>query len=230
MTDKILVIDDDKHLRRVVQLSLEQAGYEVYTAKDGAQGLRQAFNTQPDLVLLDVLMPDMDGWEVLTRLQAISDLPVIMLTAKGEEADVVRGLNLGADDYILKPFGTEELNARIQSALRRARQPAASRKTAAYADDYLTVDFVRRRVMIEGEPINFTPTEFRLLTALVRRAGRVVPHRALLAEVWGSEYVDETQYLKLYIRYLREKIERDPSNPEYVLTEWGEGYYFRKSP
>jgi two-component system KDP operon response regulator KdpE len=228
MNDKILFIDDDKNLLRVVELTLREEGYQVYTAKDGMQGLREAFNVQPDLVLLDVMMPDMDGWEVLTRLRAISDLPIIMLTAKSEQADVVKGLNLGADDYLTKPFGAEELTARINAALRRARLSAASRKAATYADDYLTVDFVRRRVLVEGKPVNLTPTEFRLLTCLVRRAGHVVPHRTLLAEVWGPEYVDETQYLKLYIRYLREKIERDPSNPEYILTEWGEGYYFRE--
>jgi two-component system KDP operon response regulator KdpE len=174
------------------------------------------------------MMPKMDGWEVLARLRTISDLPIIMLTAKDEQVDVVRGLNLGADDYVTKPFGIAELTARIAAALRRARLPVTSQKATTYADDYLTIDFARRRVLVEGKSVNLTPTEFRLLTCLVRRAGHVVPHKMLLAEVWGPEYIDETQYLKLYVRYLREKIERDPSNPEYILTEWGEGYYFRE--
>lgn len=228
MNKKILFIDDDVNLLKVVKLSLGQEGYRVFTVEDGAQGLRQAFNIQPDLVLLDVMMPGMDGWEILTRLRAMSDLPIIMLTAKDEEADVIKGLDLGADDYVTKPFGTDELTARIAAALRRAQLSGTSRKTAAYADDYLIIEFVRRRVMVEGKPVNLTPTEYRLLICLVRRAGRVVPHRMLLAEVWGPEYIDETQYLKLYVRYLREKIEKDPSNPEYILTEWGRGYYFRE--
>lgn len=228
MNNKILFIDDDTHLLKLVELSLKEDGYQVITAEDGARGLKQAFNTQPDLVLLDVMMPDMDGWEALSRLRAMSDLPIVMLTAKDEQADIVKGLNLGADDYIVKPFNTDELMARIAAALRRARLPATSEKVAAYADDYLSIDFARRRVMVEGEPVSLTPTEFRLLTCLVRHAGRVVPHKMLLREVWGPEYIDETQYLKLYVRYLREKIEKDPSNPEYILTEWGEGYYFHE--
>jgi two-component system KDP operon response regulator KdpE len=228
MNDKILCIDDDAHLLKIVQLSLRGEGYQVFTAQDGAQGLREAFTTQPDLVLLDIMMPDMDGWEVLARLRAISDMPILMLTAKDDEADVVKGLNLGADDYVVKPFSREELTARIRAALRRARLPSGSHKTAIYGDDHLSIDFVRRKVMVGGELVNLTPTEFRLLTCLVRHAGRVVPHKVLLSEIWGPEYIDETQYLKLYVRYLREKIEKDPSNPEYILTEWGEGYYFRE--
>jgi two-component system KDP operon response regulator KdpE len=227
VNETILFIDDDAHLLRIVKLSLEEAGYHVITAKDGAQGLREAFSIQPDLVLLDVMMPNMDGWEVLTRLRALSDLPIIMLTAIDGQADIVKGLNLGADDYMIKPFGVKELQARIAAAIRRAQLPAASQRTADYTDNYLSIDFTKRRITVEGEPVSLTPTEFRLLTCLVRQAGSVVSHKALLTEVWGPEYIDETQYLKLYVRYLREKIEREPSNPEYILTEWGEGYYFR---
>lgn len=226
MNDKILCIDDDKYLLKVVELGLQRKSYQVFTAKNGVQGLKQAFSIQPDLVLLDVMMPDMSGWEALRRLRALSDLPILMLTAKDEHADIVKGLDLGADDYIVKPFDIDELIARIAAALRRARLSTTSQKSTTYADDHLSIDLVRRRVMVDGEPINLTPTEFRLLTCLVRHAGRVMLHKALLAEVWGPEYVDETQYLKLYIRYLRGKIEKDPSNPEYILTEWGEGYYF----
>ncbi|RME46759.1 MAG: DNA-binding response regulator [Chloroflexi bacterium] len=230
MSDKILVIDDDTHLLKIVEVFLKEEGYQVFTAKEASHGLRQAFNKQPDLVLLDVMMPEVDGWETLTRLRAISDMPIIMLTAKDKETDVVKGLDLGADDYVTKPFDPDELKARIAATLRRARMPATPQQTAAYADDHLHIDFVRRRVEVKGESINLTPTEFRLLTCLVRHAGHVVPHRVLLSEVWGPEYVDETQYLKLYVRYLRQKIEKDPGNPEYILTEWGEGYYFRETP
>ena len=197
-------------------------------AEDGVQGLRQAFKAQLDLVLLDVMLPDMRGWDVLTRLRDISDVPIITLTAKAENADIVKGLKLGADDYIVKPFHTDELIARIEALLRRTQLPVASRKTPAYADDYLTVDLVRCRVSVMGQVVNLTPTEFRLLACLVRQAGQVVPHRRILTEVWGPEYADEVQYLKLYVRYLRQKIEREPSDAKYILTEWRVGYYFRE--
>jgi two-component system KDP operon response regulator KdpE len=226
---KILVIDDDSALLKLVDLSLREHGYEVVIADNGATGLRQAFNLRPDIVLLDVMMPTMDGWDTLARLRAMSDLPIIMLTGKDGAQDVVRGLDLGADDYVIKPFDISELAARISAILRRT-ESASSVSVSPYSDAYLSIDYARRRVMIEGQPVSLTPKEFRLLLCLVRRAGRVVPHQVLLSEVWGPEYSDETQYLKLYIRYLREKIERDPSNPEYILTAWGEGYYFRDPP
>jgi two-component system KDP operon response regulator KdpE len=229
MNQKILIIDDDIHLLKIVEFRLKQEGYQVFVAQDGTHGIRQAFNIEPDLVLLDIMMPDMDGWEVLTRLRAFSDVPIIMVTAKGDQTDIVRGLDLGADDYIVKPFGSDELAARIAAALRRTQMPTAStQSTTAYADGYLSIDLARRSVMVDGKPVNLTPTEFRLLMYLVRHAGHVVSHKTLLSEAWGPEYENETHYLKLYMRYLREKIEKDPSNPEYILTVWNEGYCFRE--
>lgn len=223
---KVLVIDDDSALLKLVELSLRERGYEVITANGGVTGLSRAFSAKPDIILLDIMMPDIDGWDTLSRLRSMSNLPIIMLTAKDRRQDVVRGLDLGADDYMIKPFDIDELTARINAIFRRTESTASS-NISPYSDAYLSIDYARRRVMVEGEPVSLTPTEFRLLLCLVRRAGHVVPHRTLLSEVWGPEYIDETGYLKLYVRYLREKIERDPSNPEYLLTEWGEGYHFR---
>jgi two-component system KDP operon response regulator KdpE len=178
-------------------------------------------------VILDVMMPGMDGWDVLSRLREMSEVPVIMLTAKGREVDIVRGLGLGADDYITKPFGTGELVARVRALLRRNKMPVAQRVTR-YQDNGLSIDLERHEVRVKGVSVDLTPTEFRLLSVLVQNAGKVVPHHTLLTQVWGEEYASEVHYLKLYIRYLRQKIEESASNPRYILTEWGVGYRFRE--
>ncbi|MFZ5917862.1 MAG: response regulator transcription factor [Chloroflexota bacterium] len=227
MEEKILVIDDSPDLLRIVQLCLERNNFKVFTATNGREGLQRTYSVQPDLVILDVMMPGIDGWEVLTRLREMSDVPIMMLTAKGREVDVVRGLGLGADDYVTKPFGTAELLARVQALLRRSKTPANMRVTR-YQDNGLSIDLDRHEVLVKGEPIDLTPTEFRLLSILVHHAGKVVPHRVLLSHVWGEEYSNEVHYLKLYIRYLRQKLEDVPSNPRYILTEWGIGYRFRE--
>jgi len=227
LEEKILIIDDSPDLLRIVQLCLEREDYVVSTARNGREGLQRTYSTQPDLVILDVMMPGMDGWDVLSRLREMSDVPVVMLTAKGRELDIVRGLGLGADDYITKPFGSAELVARVQALLRRNRMPAG-RRVSRYQDNGLTVDLERHEVRARGFPVDLTPTEFRLLAVLVQNVGRVVPHHTLLTQVWGDEYANEVHYLKLYIRYLRQKIEESPSNPRYILTEWGVGYRFRE--
>lgn len=227
MKEKILVIDDSPDLLRIVQLCLERENYQVFTATNGKEGLQRTYNTQPDLVILDVMMPSMDGWEVLTRLREMSDVPIMMLTAKGREVDIVRGLGLGADDYVIKPFGTAELVARVQALLRRNKSPATHRVTR-YQDNGLNIDLERHKVVVKETPVDLTPTEFRLLSVLLQNVGKVVPHRLLLTQVWGEEYSGEVHYLKLYIRYLRQKIEESPSNPRYILTEWGIGYRFRE--
>jgi two-component system KDP operon response regulator KdpE len=227
LEEKILAIDDSADLLRILQVCLEREDYEVFTAGSGREGLQRTYSVQPDLVILDVMMPGMDGWEVLSRLREMSEVPIIMLTAKGREADIVRGLGLGADDYIVKPFGTAELIARVQALLRRNKTPAVQRRTR-YQDNGLSIDLERHAVCVNGTPVDLTPTEFRLLSVLVQNAGKVVPHRSLLTQVWGEEYANEVHYLKLYIRYLRQKIEEAPSNPRYILTEWGVGYRFRE--
>lgn len=227
MKEKILVIDDSPDLLRIVQLCLERENYEVFTITNGKEGLQRTYSIQPDLVILDVMMPDMDGWEVLTRLREMSDVPVVMLTAKGREVDIVRGLSLGADDYVTKPFGTAELIARVRALLRRSKASTSSYRTR-YQDNGLSIDLDRHEVIVKGNLVDLTPTEFRLLSVLLQNAGKVVPHQVLLTKVWGEEYANEVHYLKLYIRYLRRKIEESSSNPRYILTEWGIGYRFRE--
>jgi DNA-binding response OmpR family regulator len=229
MANKLLLIDDSQDIQKLVGMFLERDGYEVVRATNGQEGLRQLAQTQPDLVLLDIMMPEVDGWETCRRMREISNIPIIMLTAKAQEMDVVRGLEMGADDYVTKPFDLSELRARIQSLLRRAKQIESEEKLSPVLNDgWLHIDLSKHTVMTNGKPVDLTPTEFRLLAALVQKAGCVIPHRKLLRQVWGPEYGDEVHYLKLYIRYLRQKLEKDPSNPEYLLTEWGVGYRFRE--
>ena len=228
MKETILIIDDDAALAKIVQINLEREGYRTVVASSGVEGLQKAYSNQPNLVILDIMMPGMDGWVTCRRLREISGVPIIMLTARGMEADVVKGLELGADDYIVKPFGTKVLLARIHALLRRT-DASDTKKPPIYSDGELTVDFVKRMVTVRSERVDLTPTEFKLLSNFVQNEGRVLPHSYLLTQVWGPEYVDEVNYLKLYVRYLRQKIEKDPSNPDYILTEWGVGYRFRES-
>ncbi|MFZ5917863.1 MAG: response regulator transcription factor [Chloroflexota bacterium] len=228
MKQTVLIIDDDIDLTKIVQINLEREGFKTVVASSGVEGLQKAYSSQPDLVILDIMMPGMDGWTTCRRLREISDVPIIMLTARGMESDVVKGLELGADDYIIKPFGNKELLARINALLRRA-DASATKRPPIYSDGELVVDFVKRMVTVRDEQVDLTPTEFKLLSTFVQNEGRVLPHRFLLTQVWGPEYADEVNYLKLYVRYLRQKIEKDPSNPAYILTEWGVGYRFKES-
>ncbi|MBM4423347.1 MAG: response regulator transcription factor [Chloroflexi bacterium] len=223
---RILVVDDEPRMIRFIRMNLELEGYSVFEAADGVQALAQVRDTLPDLVILDVMMPELDGFETLRDLREISSVPVIMLTARGEEDDRVRGLELGADDYVTKPFSPRELVSRVKAVLRRAESPAPAEKGPLKIDDRLQIDFDRREIFVEGKLVKLRPTEFRLLYHLVSNAGWVVPHDQLLAKVWGYEYREETHYLRLYINYLRQKLEADPAHPKYVLTERGVGYRF----
>ena len=223
---RVLVVDDEPRMIRFIRLNLEHDGFAVVEANTGIEALAQLRDQLPDVVLLDVMMPEMDGFETLRLIREVSTVPVVMLTAKGEEDDRVRGLELGADDYVTKPFSPRELVSRVRAVLRRTEMPAATEKVPIRVDDRLAVDFDRREVFVEGKPVQLRPTEFRLLYHLVQNAGWVVPHDQLLAKVWGYEYRDETHYLRLYINYLRQKLEKDPSNPQYILTERGVGYRF----
>jgi DNA-binding response OmpR family regulator len=224
--ETILIIDDDQDLARIVQLSLDREGYQTVIAISGLEGLQEAYRVQPDLVILDIMMPGMDGWEVCRRLGEMSNVPILMLTAKGTEADIVKGLQIGADDYLTKPFSVAELIARIQALLRRTGSQLQTDKPSIFSIRNLTIDLNRRLVMRDGKLVDLTPTEFKLLECFVTHRDRVLPHRFLLTEVWGSEYIDETNYLKLYVRYLRRKLEEDPANPQLIVTEWGVGYRF----
>jgi two-component system KDP operon response regulator KdpE len=226
-TDKlILVVDDESRMVRFVRMNLELEGFQVAEAGNGLEALEKVRDELPDLVLLDVMMPEMDGFETLERLREISTVPVIMLTVKGDEEDRIRGLELGADDYVTKPFSPRELASRIRAVLRRAEMPSPVAKTAIRIDDRLEVDFRQREVIVDGERVRLRPTEYRLLYHLVNNAGWVMTHEMLLSKVWGYEYRDETGLLRLYITYLRKKIEPDPSNPRYIFTERGVGYRF----
>jgi len=221
---KILIIDDDDSVLKAVEIGLGQAGFRVLTAKDGATGLRTMFDNRPDLVLLDIMLPGIDGMEACRRLRELSDTPIIFLTALSAETDIVKGLMVGADDYITKPFSMSELIARIHTCLRRKKTSTGEMASSLILGD-LTIDFVRHKVRVRNQQVTLSPTEFRLLSYLARNCGRVVPHRTLLIEVWGSEYTDQFDYLHLYIRYIRKKIEKDPSHPEIIKTERNVGYY-----
>ena len=220
----VLMVDDEPGLLKAVQLYLELDGYRVLTAQRGEQALALARRQPPDVVLLDVMLPGLDGFETLRRLRRFSKVPVIMLTAKGDESDVVKGLRLGADDYVRKPFGQAELASRIEAVLRRAGP--ADEDTRIVVDDYLTLDFDRHEVFAGGKKVQLRPTEYRLLAQLATNPGRVQTYEQLLANVWGPEYRDEDNYVRLYVTYLRKKIEPEPSRPRYILTERGLGYRF----
>lgn len=222
----ILIVDDEAKMVRFVRMNLELEGYRVIEASNGMEALAHVRDDLPDLVLLDVMMPEMDGFETLARLREISTVPVIMLTVKGDEEDRIRGLELGADDYVTKPFSPRELASRIRAVLRRAEMPSPVAKTVLHIDDHLQIDFRQREVIVDGERIRLRPTEYRLLYHLVNNAGWVMTHEMLLSKVWGYEYRDEAGLLRLYITYLRKKIEPDPSHPRYILTERGVGYRF----
>ncbi len=223
---RILVVDDEPRMVRFIRLNLEHDGFQVSEAANGTQALERLRNDLPDLVLLDVMLPDMDGFEVLEMMREFSSVPVVMVTAKGEEDERVRGLELGADDYVTKPFSPRELVSRIRAVMRRLEGPQPGAAGPIVVDDRLKLDFDRREVWVEGKLVRLRPTEFRLLYHLVQNAGWVVPHDQLLAKVWGYEYRGETHYLRLYINYLRQKLEKNPAQPAYILTEHGVGYRF----
>ena len=223
---KILVVDDEERMVRFIRLNLEHDGFVVSEAYNGKQALQALRDVTPDLIILDIMMPDMDGFEVLEMVREINSVPVIMLTAKGEENDRVRGLELGADDYITKPFSPRELTSRIKAVLRRTEGAGTGIHGLMEIDDRLKIDFDRHEIWLEGKIVKLRPTEYRLLYHLVLNAGWVISHDQILAKVWGYEYRDEPHYVRLYINYLRQKLEKDPADPKYILTERGVGYRF----
>jgi two-component system KDP operon response regulator KdpE len=225
MPEKILVIDDEETTVQLIAILLERRGYEVIKAFRADEGLRKAYRNQPDLVLLDIMMPDMDGWDVCKRMREMSDVPIIFLTARGETRDVVRGLEMGADDYVIKPYDNDELVARVRAHLRRSPRPNMSEELV-FNNGEFRINFMNREVRVRNEVKHLTPKEFNLLGVLVRNAGRVVTRNELVTEAWGEEYGDAIDSLKLYIHYLRQKLEVDANHPEYILTLRGVGYRF----
>ena len=217
----ILVVDDDNGLRELIRINLEHEGYGVIQAANGVQCLTSVRELRPDMVILDVMMPEMDGLEACGKVREFSQVPILMLTAKVQSEDVITGLDKGADDYLLKPFNMDELSARIRALLRRV--PPAYRPLSA-GDEQIQIDQQKREVRVRGEVVDLTPTEYHLLLILTENGGKVVEHETLLRAVWGQEYTKDNDYLKVYIWHLRRKIEVDPRNPKLLLTEWGVGY------
>jgi DNA-binding response OmpR family regulator len=225
MTEKILVIDDEEITVQLITILLERRGYEVIKAYRAEDGLRAAYRTHPDLILLDIMMPDMDGWEVCRRLRELSDVPIVFLTAKDDVRDVVKGLEMGADDYIVKPYDNDELVARVRAHLRRAPKPSVAEELVFDGGNF-RINFISREVRVSNGIVHLTPKEFNLLGVLARNAGRVITRADLVKEAWGPEYGDAIDSLKLYIHYLRQKVEHDPQRPTYILTSRGVGYRF----
>ena len=222
----ILVVDDEAHVVRLVKANLEPSGYRILTATDGEQALRAVQGESPDLVILDIMLPKMDGYEVCRRIREFSPVPVIMLTARSAEVDLVHGFDVGADDYLTKPFAANELLVRVRAVLRRSKWPEEVLARQGFKAGPIEIDFAGHKVAVDGQPVKLSPTEYRLLVYLASNAGRVILHRELLRAVWGPEYGDESEYLRVYMRYLRQKLEPDPANPRYLLTQPGAGYVF----
>lgn len=223
---KVLVIDDDPVLNQMVSANLKISGHEVITALSGSAGLRLAKENNPEVIILDVMMPGMDGFETCRRLREFSSAPLLFLTARGEEVDLVEGFEAGADDYMRKPFSQRELDLRVKALLQRSQRAAEAQELLTYCDDWVTIDLNKEFIKVKDRLIHLTPTEFRVLRCLMRNRGVVLTHAELLREAWGENYTDAIASLSLYIRYLREKLEPDPSHPVYIHTKWGIGYWF----
>ncbi len=220
----ILVVDDEPHVLKLVRANLESSGYKVLTAADGAAAVTLVEQELPDLVILDLMLPKMDGYAVCRRIREFSTVPVIMLTARSAQVDLVHGFEVGADDYLTKPFSVAELLMRVQAVLRRSRWPEEILTRQQFKAGPIEIDFAQHRVTAGGEAVKLTPTEYRLLSYMASNPNRVITHRELLRAVWGPEYGEETEYLRVYMRYLRQKLEPEPSDPEYLLTQPGAGY------
>ncbi len=220
----VIVIEDEPQIRKFLRASLPSQGFRVIEAVTGEDGLVQAATRQPDIVILDLGLPDMDGLEVIRRLREWTAVPIVVLSARGQERDKIAALDAGADDYVSKPFGVGELLARMRVAMRHAAIGTKDTGELAFSIGELAVDLVHRHVQIAGRPVHLTPIEYRLLTTLIRHAGRVMTHNQLLTEVWGPNQADQAHYLRVYAAQLRRKLEADPARPRYLLTEPGVGY------
>lgn len=222
MSERILIIEDDNDLSEFMCWQLQREGYQALVSKQAIEGLAQLREWRPNLIILDIMMPDMTGWEACQRIREISDVPIIFTTALGTEKDVVRGLDLGADDYLVKPFGIKELNARIRAVLRRQKPDEV--RNHIYTNGKLLVNLDTHQVQVNDQPVELTPIEFKLLSCLIEHESKVVTHHYLLTHGWGQEHEAERHYLKLYIWYLRQKLEADPTHPRLILTQRGVGY------
>jgi len=224
----VLLIDDNPEMVELVRLIFERGGAEVYSAGDGREGICQYGVCLPDLILLDVMMPELDGWETCRILRQFADVPIIFLSVLDNEHDIVRGLDCGAVDYVTKPFDPEVLLARARAALRAGRTGSKKRRVVLCGDGYLSVNLDARRVLVDGEPVRLTATEYRLLAYLLKNAGRVLTHEQILGHVWGGGGCGSVEDVRVYVSHLRHKLEQDPHDPRYLLTEYGVGYRFEK--
>jgi DNA-binding response OmpR family regulator len=229
MLEKVLIVDDDPAQVRMVSTLLNASGFKPIKASNGREAMREVVENKPDLILLDISMPEIDGCETCRLIREFSKVPVIMLTGQFKaETDIVRGLECGADEYLAKPVGNRELLARIKATLRRTQKfDTNAKKKAVFSNSYITVDIPERKVVVNGLRLRLTPREFRLLALLVENADRILSHQQVLEHVWGFEYVDDVDYVRIYVSHLRQKIEPKPSVPQYIMTEPGVGYYFR---
>jgi two-component system KDP operon response regulator KdpE len=225
----VLIVDDDPMAVQFVSDALQKENYTVLSARDGPQGLRTMYEHHPDLIILDINMPTMDGWTVCQRVREVSTVPIIMMTAQDSPDEIIKGLDLGADEYVTKPFDINVMIARVRATLRRAAtEPTVFRKDVIYSDDYLTINLEERRVTVDGQPVRLTPTEFNLLAYLVDNAPRIISYRELLEQIWGFEYIDDIDYLRVYVWHLRRKLEPDSKDLTYIINELGVGYRFEK--
>jgi len=226
MKNKILLVEDDAEFSSLTRTWLQKSGYEVFTAGDGVEGMRRVYSSRPNLVLLDVNIPKMDGWEVCQHIREMSDIPVLMLTVNDRKADRLKGFTLGADDYITKPVDFDELVARVQAVLRRSDSGEQENKPTTFDNGEISIDWGSRQVWVRGKRVKLSPTEFKIISCLIKNRGWIVTHEQLLDKAWGPNYVGDKSFVKLYIRYLRQKIEENPHKPRLILTERGVGYYF----
>jgi two-component system KDP operon response regulator KdpE len=227
---KILIVDDDVVMRNLVGHVVERSGNEIYLADNGAEGINQFHEHQPDLVILDLMMPQMTGWEVCQHIRQSSNVPIIMLSSISQERDIVRGFDIGADEFVTKPFNPNLLQARVQAVLRRNNESTQQADPPTiYSDDYLTIDLSQRRMLVAGKLVKLTATEHSLLAYLMRYTGEVLPFHKILENVWGAEYRENTDYVHVYIWHLRKKIEENHKSPKYILTEHGVGYRFEQA-
>ena len=220
----ILAVDDEPRVLKLLKANLESSGYNVLTASDGEQAVQIVESELPDLVILDLMLPKMDGYAVCRHVREFSAVPIIMLTARSAQVDLIHGFEVGADDYLTKPFSVTELLMRVQAVLRRSKWPEEIMSRQGFKTGPIQIDFAQHRVTVDAELVKLTPTEYRLLAYLASNANRVILHRELLRAVWGPEYGEETEYLRVYMRYLRQKLEPEPSDPRYLLTQPGAGY------
>jgi two-component system, OmpR family, alkaline phosphatase synthesis response regulator PhoP len=226
MAARILVVDDEAEYLELVRIWLQNSGFDVVVAHDGPDGLRRFFSSRPQLVILDVNMPGIDGWEVARRIRDLSEVPIIMTTVNNQKCDVLRGFGIGLDDYLAKPVDMHELIARVRAVLRRASPEKDEDEPTTIGNGEIEVDWKSHQVYVRGEKTKLSPTEFKLLACLIKNRGWIVPHEQLLERAWGPNYIADKSFVKLYIRYLRQKIEKDPRNPRFILTERGVGYRF----